>query len=44
METEAKYLSYSDEEMQPHHLHVFDKLSLEEAKCQVQDVENGAEA
>ena len=44
MEMKAKYLSFSGEEMQPHHSHMFDKISLEEAKCQVQDVATSVEA
>ena len=44
METEAKDLSCSGEEMQPHHSHLFDKLSLEVAECQVQYVATSVEA
>lgn len=43
MEMEAKDLSFSGEEMQPHLSHKFDKLSLEATKCQVQDVETSVE-
>ena len=38
MEMEAKDLSCSDDEMKPHHSHMFDKISLETIECQVQDV------
>ena len=38
MEMEAKEISCSSEEMQPHHSYMFDKLSFEEAECQVQNV------
>ena len=41
---EAKGFSCSGEEMQPHLSHMFDKLSLEAAECQVQKVETSAEA
>ena len=44
MEMEAKGLSCSGEEMQPHHSHMFDKISLEVVECQVQDVATSAEA
>ena len=44
METRAKDLSCSGEEMQLHNSHKFDKRSLEEAECQVQDVATSAEA
>jgi hypothetical protein len=43
MEMEAKDLSCSGEEMQPHHSHMFDKTSLEATKCQVEDVATSAE-
>ena len=38
MEMEAKDLSCFDEEMQPHHLHMFDKKSPEDIEYQVQNV------
>ena len=44
MEMEAKDLSYFDEEMQPHHLHMFDKQSPEVTKYQVQNVATNVEA
>ena len=44
MEMEAKYLSCSGEEMHPHHSHMSNKISLEEEKCQVQDVATSAKA
>ena len=44
METKAKDLSCFGEEMQPHHSHKFDKLSLEAIEYQVHDVETNAEA
>ena len=42
METEANDLSCFDEGMQPHHSHMFDKISLEATDCQVQDVATSA--
>ena len=44
MEKEAKDLSCSSEEVQPHHSHMFDKLSLEAAEYQVQNVATSVEA
>ena len=39
METEAKDLSYFDEEMHPHHLHMFDSLSPKVIGYLVQNME-----
>ena len=44
MGMEAKDLSFSGEGMQPHHSHMSDRMSLEEAKFLVQDVATSAEA
>ena len=44
MEMEAKDLSFFNEEMQPHHLHMFDKKSLEETEYWVQNVATSVEA
>ena len=44
MGTKAKDLSFFDEEMQPHHLHMFDKRSSKETKCYVQNVATSVEA
>ena len=41
---EAKELSCFDGVMQPHHSHMSDKISLEEAKSQVLDVATSVEA
>ena len=41
---EAKDIYCSGEEMQPHHSHMFDKLSLEVAEYQVQNVATSVEA
>ena len=38
MEMEAQDLSFFNEEMHPHHLHMFDKPSPEATKYQVQNV------
>ena len=43
MEIEAKDLSCSDEEMQPHHLHMFDKLTPEVAEYNLENVETNVE-
>ena len=44
MEMEAKYLSFFNEEMKTHHLHMFDKLSLEVTEYLVQNVATSVEA
>ena len=44
MEMKAKVLSYFDGGMQPHHSHMFDKISPKEAKSRVLDVVTNAEA
>ena len=38
MEIEAKYLSCFNEEMNPHHLHMFDKQSSKAIEYRVQNV------
>ena len=44
MKTKAKYLSCLDEEMKPHHLHMFDNLFPEVTKYLVENVANGVES
>ena len=44
MEVEAKDLSLFDEEMRPHHLHMFDKKSLEATEYWVQNEATSVEA
>ena len=44
MEMEAKYLSFFNEEMKPHHLHMFDKPSPEATEYRVQNVATNVEA
>ena len=43
MEMEAKDLSFFDEEMQPHHFHMFDRKYPEVTKYLVQNVETNVE-
>ena len=44
MKMKAKDLSFFDEKMQPHHLHMFDKKYPEATEYWVQDVATSVEA
>ena len=44
METEAKDLSYFNEEMKPHHIHMFDKKSNGVIEYMIQNMETNVEA